>query len=352
MIYQVTKALLKKDIALFLRNRFYLLITALGLIFYLVIYFVLPIHDEDAFDLAVYAPVLPPAFNELSDFEGVEVSFFPDREELKKSVVDGDYQVAVALPVDIIETWNAGGKPEITVFYSSSAPQEIKPVVTALIKELSYNQTGQTLDYETSEDVLGPDMLDNRIPLRDRIRSLLAVFILLVEIMTLAGLISVEIEQGTARALLVTPLRIGELFLAKGMLGMILATGQAVLFMLLVGGFNHQPLIMLITLVLGSLMAVGIGFFLAAAARDVMSVTGWGLLVLVILAIPGFGMVIPGLLSDWVKVIPSFYLTDTINRVANYGAGWGNISLNLVIITAFSALVLGAGMLVLRRRYQ
>jgi len=99
-------------------------------------------------------------------------------------------------------------------------------------------------------------------------------------------------------------------------------------------------------------MVVGIGFLLASLVRDVMAVTGWGMLVLIILALPGFGTAVPGLLSDWAKVIPSFYITDTLNRVINYSAGWGDVWLNLVILAVFSTAVLIAGMTVLRRRYQ
>lgn len=120
----------------------------------------------------------------------------------------------------------------------------------------------------------------------------------------------------------------------------------------LVGGFAHQPFIILTALIIGSIMAVGIGFLLASAVRDVNAVTGWGMLVLLLMALPGFGLVIPGLISSWVKIIPSYYLTDTVNRVANYGAGWGDVGMNLVIMTSFSFIVIWAGMMTLRKRYQ
>ena len=122
--------------------------------------------------------------------------------------------------------------------------------------------------------------------------------------------------------------------------------------MALVGGFIHQPLIILTTLLIGSAMVVGIGFLLASITRDVNGVTGWGILILIILAIPGFGAVIPGLISSWAKAIPSYYLTDTVSRVVNYGAGWGDVGMNLTILIAFTAFVIGVGMITLRRRYQ
>ena len=352
MNMRIIRSLLKKDIALFMSNRFYMLITAVGIVFYIGIYFVLPAQLDERLSLGIYAPVLPPAFAQLTENEGVDAGFFTSEESLKEAVLDGDYQVAIALPADIIDEWAVGGKPLIKVYYASTAPSEITAAVVALVEELAYAQTGQSLNFQTTEEILGPDMLGNQIALRDRMRPLLAIFILLVEILTLASLIAVEIEQGTARALLITPMRVPHLFIAKGLLGVGLALGQAILFMALVGGFSHEPFIILTTLIIGSVMVVGTGFLLASLVRDVMAVTGWGMLILILLAVPGFGTVIPGLVSDWAKVIPSYYLTDTVSRVANYGAGWGDIGMNLVILAGFAIVVSGAGMIALRRRYK
>jgi ABC-2 type transport system permease protein len=349
---RIIKALLKKDSVLFTSNRFYLLITVVGIIFYIGTYFILPSKVDEKLRLAMYAPVVSAAFNQLTNQEGVEIEFFPSQEAVKQSVLVGDYQIAIALPADIIQAWEAGAKPQITIYYASSAPVELKDAIAALVKELSFAQTGQALKFDTTEEILGPDMFGAQIALRDRMRPLLAVFILLVEIMTLASLISGEIEQGTVRALLVSPMRISDLFIAKGILGVGLALVQAILFMALVGGFDRQPVIVMLTLLIGSLMVVGTGFLLASLARDVNAVTGWGVLVLIILAIPGFGSVIPGLLSEWAKVIPSYYLTDTINRALNYDAGWSDIWLNLFILLSFTSVVIWGGMTALRRRYR
>jgi ABC-2 type transport system permease protein len=346
------RALLKKDLALFMGNRFYMLITVVGIVFYIGAYFVLPSRVDEKLSLAIHAPVMPPAFAQLLGHEGVDVRTFADEESLRQAVLDGDYQVAISLPADIMNTWVAGGKPEITVYYSTTAPPEVRDAVVALVKELSYAQTGQALSFRTTQQVLGTDMLGAQISLRERMRPLFAVLMLLTEIMTLASLISVEIDQGTARALLTTPMRVSELFTAKGTLGVGLALAQSVLFMALVGGFSRQPVIVLAALALGSVMVVGVGFLLASVARDVMAVTGWGMLVLIVLVIPGFGMVVPGLLSSWAKVIPSYYLTETVNRAVNYGAGWSDVAANLGILAGFSAAVLLAGMIALRRRYQ
>ncbi|ADJ26587.1 ABC-2 type transporter [Dehalogenimonas lykanthroporepellens BL-DC-9] len=348
---RVIGALLKKDLSLFMSSRFYLFITILSLVFYVAIYLIMPANTEEKLSLGMHAPLVPPAFEMLAA-EGTEVSYFDSDEALREAVLAGDFNVGLTLPTDIMDTWADGGKPEITVYYAATAPPEIAEAVITLVRELSYIQTGDILAFDTTEEVMGPDLLGEQIALRDRMRPMLVILILLTEIMTLASLIAVEIAQGTARALLVTPMRTGDLFTAKGILGVGLALAQAVLFMAIVGGLAHQPLIIITTLLLASFFVVGTGFLVASLARDVNSVTGWGMVILILFAIPGFGAVVPGLLADWARVIPSYYLIDTVNRVANYGAGWSEVGGNLAITAAVTAVILAAGLVALRRRFQ
>jgi ABC-type multidrug transport system permease subunit len=343
--------LLKKDLALFLANRFYLLMTVVGLVFYVAAYFVLPRTVNESLSLAMYAPTIPPSFQQLTQQPGTSIKLFDTEDDMLQAILKGNYQAGIALPPDILTVWANGGRPKITVFYQAGSPPEVADAITALVKELSYAQTGQALTAEVTEQTLGPDRLGTQVALRDRMRPLLAVFILLLEIMSLASLITVEIEQGTARALLVTPMRTAELYAAKAILGVGLALVQALVFMGMVGGFNHQPLIILLTFLIGSVLVVGTGFLMAALAKDVTAVTGWGVLVFVILTIPGLGSLIPGLLSGWAKVIPSFFLTDTVMRVTNYGAGWGEVAGNLAILAAISAALVALGLVTLKRRY-
>lgn len=123
------------------------------------------------------------------------------------------------MPPDIMDTWVSGGKLKITVYYASTAPPEINAAIVALVKELSYAQTGQALNFETTEEILGPDTLGNQIALRDLCGRSSPFSFYWWKSLTLASLIAVEIEQGTARALLVTPLRTSQLFIVKGLRG-------------------------------------------------------------------------------------------------------------------------------------
>ncbi len=351
MNIQVVRTLLKKDLTLFINDRFYFYLTIIGLVFYIGLYFVMPSKVDEKISLGVYAPVLPPAFSQAVSPEGTDVRFFQDEEDLKDAILKGDLMAGVALTPEALMDWEDGQIPTIYIYYDSASPPEISAAISTLIKEFAYSQTGQILVYDTSEQILGHDMIGRQIPMRDRMLPLLASFLLLTEMLSLAALIAIEVEQGTIRAILSTPLRVSELFLAKGILGVTLAFAQVALFLGVIGGLNQQPVAMLVTLFFGSLLVVGIGFLLAALSRDVMAVTGWGVLFMIFLAIPAIGHIVPGLLADWAKVIPSYYLTDSFSRIANYGAGLVDILPNLGILAGMTVVLYAAGIAVLRRRY-
>ena len=154
----------------------------------------------------------------------------------------------------------AGQKPRIKAYFGSDVPPEYKDAVELLIKEIIFEQTGHELDIEVSEEILGPDMAGMQIPPRNRIRPMLAVLLLIFETFGLASLITEEVERRTIQALLVTPVSIQGFFVSKGITGISLAFVQAVLFMGVTGGLNNHPLIVIVTLLLGSIMVTGIGF--------------------------------------------------------------------------------------------
>jgi len=351
MNFRIIRALVAKDLSLFFRNRFYGLITVLGIVVYITIYLVMPGSVDEKLEIGLYAPVVPPVLEQLPE-EGVEIQAVESEEALIEAVIKGQYAAGMALPADIMDKFASGQKPRITLYFQADAPEEVKDAVEFLIRELAYLQTGQPLAIETSVEILGRDMLGEQIPPRDRMRPLFALALIMFETMGLASLISEEVEQGTAEALLVTPTRVGDLFAAKGLTGVGLAFAQAVFFMAIVGGLSSQPLIILTTLLLGAVLVTGAGFLIASLSKDMMSVMAWGAVVIIIFVIPAFGIMFPGTISGWVKVIPSYYLADAVHQAANFGAGWGDVWPNLLILLGFNLVIVWGGMMALRRKFR
>ncbi len=352
MRLRAIRALVAKDFTLFFRNRFFALITLLGLVVYVALYFVMPGSVDETLDIGLYAPAWSPAVDDIQQ-QGLEIHVAGSEDDLKDGVVAHDYVAGIVLPGDLVEKLASGQKPQIDLYFASDTPEETKEAVASLMRDLIYVQTGQPLAVDFSTQVLpGPDMAGQQVPPRDRLRPLFAVLLIVFETYGLATLLTEEIEHRTIQALLVTPVTVKDLFAAKGTTGITLAFGQGALFMAVVGGLNQQPVIVILALLLAALLVTGIGFLIASLAKDMMSVLAWGILALVILVIPSMGTMFPGVITEWVKVIPSYYVVDTVDRVASYGSGWPDIWRNLLILLAFDVAFLLIGMVALRRRFQ
>jgi ABC-2 type transport system permease protein len=349
---QIVSALVVKDLSLFFRNRFFALITMLALVFYALIYFIMPSSVDEFLELGLYAPQIPPILSGQMENEGLRLVRADSEEALIQAVDDGEVKVGVVIPADLQANLAAGEKERINIYFSASLPAELEGVYDVFLQELAFMMVGQPLQLETVEEILGRDMAGEQIPQRDRMIPLFAVFMLMMETIGLASLISAEVEAGTLQALFVTPLRVEGLFLSKGITGVGLAFVQVALFLLVTGSLAQQPVLILATMLVGSILVTGLAFLLSSASKDMVSVMARGILALLILAIPSFGVMFPGAVSDWVKIIPSYYMVDTVHQAANLGAGWGDLWANLVILSGFSALFFALGIVALKRKFR
>lgn len=344
MNLRIVGVLVSKDLQLFSRNRLFAVVTPLAFALYLLAYFLMPSTVDETLEIGFYAPVMPPFFAQAQE-EGLEIELAESEQALREAVIEGRYIAGVALHGERVES------TKVNVYFAAGTPEEIRDAVGVLVKELAYLHAGHPLAINVSEQILGPDMLGMQIPPRDRLRPLLAIFILLVETMALATLIGEEVGRRTIRALLVTKMTLNDLFVAKGVVGMSMAFGQAALFMAIVGGLNRQPLTVLTALLLGALLVTGIGFLIGSATRDMLSGMPWLLVAFVPLTIPAIGVVFPGSITGWAKVIPSYYLVDTVHRAANFGSGLGDVWQGLLILLAYDLVFIWIGITALRRRF-
>lgn len=349
---QMLAAVIRKDLQLWFRNRFLAVVTALALVAYALIYYLLPSQIDETIELAVYGPAIAAAAAAPMEEQGLVLQQYSSEAALRRAVVEGDYPVGVRFPDDLLELLADGQRPVVEVYLSADIPESYQDIYPILVEEWVAVMAGSSMPVEFEEEVLGPDMAGSLTPTRDRMLPLLAVFVLMVEVLGLASLISEEITAGTIRALLITPLSTEGLFAAKGVFGVGFAFIQVVLLMLVTGGLITQPLLILLILLISAVMVTGIAFLLASISRDMMSVMSKGVLAIVVLAIPAFNVLLPGLTTDWIKAIPSYYLVDAVHRVINLDAGWAAVWSNVLILGAFSVAFLSLGVLALRRQFR
>lgn len=359
MNWPVTAALVQKDLALLGRNRFFAFIAVFGLLFYALVYYLMPGTVEEGLDLALYAPEIPPLLlEELQQGEEEITIWLPgSREGLQELVSSRQVELGVAFPGDILERLAAGEEVQVETFYTGEVPGELVEAYNMLVA-LIFNQLGGVtagtgLEMEVEEEVLGPGKPGQSgqpgkpVPPRDRMVPLFVVFLLLTETMSLASLLGEEIEGHTLQALLVTPVNLGDIFLSKGVYGVGLAFVQAALLLGITGGLGRDPLLVLGTLLPGSLLVTGLGFLIASISRDFMSVMGWGMVAMVVLSLPAFGLLFPGMAAGWIRFIPSHHLVETLDQVINFGAGWRETWGDLAVLLAWGLGFMALGIKVL-----
>ncbi len=350
-------ALVRKDVKLFFRNQFFALITLMGLAFYLLVYFMLPATVEERLPVAVYVEsvaaeltsTLPLNAGELSD--GLTIVTFDSKEALIAAVEKGDYLAGLVLPADALAAVRRGEPISLSLYYAPNTPSEMREALNSILKAGFNSLAGVSGSGVTRvTEVLGAPVTAP-IPLRDRVLPTLVLTILAVEVMGLATLIVEEVEHGTARAVLITPLGTPQFFASKAVMGIGLAFVQVFAIVAISGKLAADPLLITLTLLIGCLLITGIGFLIAALSRDMMSVIGWGMMVLIVLALPSFTLLFPAIGSGWIDYIPSYYLVDTLHRTMNFSASLGDVAPNLLTLLIIGGGTLVIGSVALRRRF-
>ncbi len=350
-------ALVLKDIKLFFRNQFFAVITVIGLVAYTAIYFLLPAEVNDAFNLAIYlenpaATMVDETFAEFMDF-----TLFESEAAMLTALEDDGGEFFLGLSISEAEAAAIvdGRSAEIDAYYAPGIAAETKQVYDDLLVVVANAANPAAAAnfgrINESNVVLGNDMLETPITIRDRIIPMLLLFTLSVEVLGLATLIMREVESGTARAVITSPLRLHQFFTSKALMGMILAFSQLIILVAITGKISTSPLLLTATLLLGSFLIVGIGFLIAAISKDNMSVLAWGMFIIILFSIPAVAVMLPGLATGWIEVIPSYFLVDSLHRILNFDAGWADVGRNLFMLFAIGAGTLLIGSAALRRRF-
>jgi ABC-2 type transport system permease protein len=200
--------------------------------------------------------------------------------------------------------------------------------------------------------VVGVDRVGDQISPQDRMIPLIAVMVLLVESMALAGLVAVEIQTRTATAVVASPASVGDLLSAKGLTGTLLAFSQAGLVLLLVGAFGYEPLLLALALLIGSIMTAGFGMLAGSAGRDFMTTIFLSMVFIIPMAVPAVAALFPGAASAWVQVLPTYGFIETIVGVTAYGYGWSDTTGYLLMSAVWCVIIFAAGWFILRRRVE
>jgi ABC-2 type transport system permease protein len=353
----VIGAILAKDLRMFARDRFYTLVSVLGLAVYIAVFWVLPATVDETVGLGVHLPggeEMLAGAGAAGGTEGFDIRVYGSSAALAAAVEAGE-EVAAGLdfPAEFLTAAATGEATTVRVLLTGGAPEALRPALVGGVREIAFAVAGNPAPVtlpEMEEIIVGTDRAGAQVPLRERMRPLLVFFVLMTEMFALAALVAAEISQRTVTAILATPARVGDVLAAKTALGTLLAFSQALLLALATGMLSRDPLVLVIALLLGSLLITGFGLVAGSSGKDFVAIIFWSMVFLIPLAIPAFSALFPGTASGWVRALPTYGLFQAIMGAAAYGQTLAELWPHLLGLAAWCAAIFAVGVAVLGRR--
>lgn len=353
-------AVITKDLRAFSRDTFYVVVTVLGLVFYVIVLYLLPTSVDESVSLGIAGRDIPaPAAAVLAlgaGEQGLDVRVVDSREALREAVLgeaEGEPVAAgVVFPDGFLADVAAGERVAVEVLVTADVPGEVETAVTSMVREIAHLIAGQPLPVtmlDTDQVVIGVDRVGAQTSLRDQMLPMFAFAVLLTESFALASLVAGELHTRTATALLVTPLSVPELLTAKAVVGTLLAFVQTGVLLAVTGGFEPAPGPLLLTLLLGSLLVTGVGLIAGSLGKDFLGIVSWSMLFMVPLAVPAFTVLFPGSAAAWVQALPTHGFVAAMIELTR-GLSLGDVAGDLLALAAWCAVGIAAGMLALRMR--
>ena len=283
----------------------------------------------------------------LSAEPSIVVSFYADESSLQAAVERGSVDMGIVVPADVDSVIRSADKTKLPAYvWGESLAKDrmfIGSTLVGMVRELS----GQKTAFEVESIFLGDE---EDVAWSDRILPFLVLITVFLGGVFLPGTsIISEKEHGTLQAMIVTPARAGEVFLAKGILATLLSLTMGIFILVLNRAFGAHPDVLIAFVALGALQAVTIGLMLGAALKDVSTLFAFWKSGGIILFMPAVVFMFPKI-PQWIgKCFPTYYLVSPIVDISQNGAGWSEVSAHFFILLAIDVALIALLGLILRR---
>lgn len=281
-----------------------------------------------------------------TESDALEVTLYGSEDALRDAVSQRVEDAGLVLQAEFDVLVRSGQKPRLQLFLNGETSETDQTVllvtVIDLVREVAGSPAPLTVETVIVDD--GPT-----VPLVDRIVPLLVLLaITIAGVFLPASTIVQEREARTLHAILVTPVRVSEVMLGKGVAGFALAFGMGALTLVL-NGITGQTVSLLVVLVIASIMSVEVGLLLGAAVSDMATLfsvwKGGG----IILFAPAILFLFPGA-PEWIaRIFPTYYFLGPLYEIVVHGSTIGSQALDLGVALAICAALVPAIDLLSRR---
>lgn len=282
----------------------------------------------------------------MRQLEGIETTLLADSGRLQELVGASDLDAGLVLPEGFDDAVRNGERPILEFYVGGETHASDRIILAVTAVDLVRQIEGSPPPVEVDVVQMGAE----RLPLSVRLVPFVVMYTLLIAAVFLPSFsLADEREHGTLQALVVTPVRLTEVVVAKGIVGFVLALAMAVVTLWMNDALGAEPWPLIVVLLAAGLLLVEVGLIYATAAKDV---TG------VFTLIKGTGIILLGptlfyMFPDWpqwiAKLFPTYWVIEPVYQVTVNGAGLGDVWGELAVALAV-AVILGLAAVALTRR--
>jgi ABC-2 type transport system permease protein len=268
--------------------------------------------------------------------DSVSTQEFSTESQLKEAVERGALDMGVVLPAEFDALVSNGDTAPLTAYIWGESLAQNRAILGVTLASLVREMTGQEIPLDIVITPLGDA---EAIPWEDRLLPFLVLMAVVIGgTMVPASSLVNEKQEGTLTALTITPSTLSEVFLAKGVLGILISTLMGVLILILNQAFVSERLLLVVVLALGATLAASFGVLLGALTKDVTTlfatIKGIGLL----LYAPALIYLFPTL-PQWIaRIFPTYYIIGPVIEIVQNGGTWSDVALDVLILVL---LILG-----------
>jgi len=270
--------------------------------------------------------------------------------DVQQAVKNGAVDIGIVLPEDFDNSIEQGKETTIKAYVWGESLAKHRIILAVTIANMVRELAGQEAPVEFEAISLGDGV---SIPWNER----LLPFIVLMAVF-LGGLVlpatSVinEKQKRTLEALVVTPTTVGEIFTAKGLVGLVLSLFMGIVILLLNQAFGAEPALLVTVLALGAVMAATIGLLLGAFIKDITTLLAVWKFGGILLFAPAFIYMFPEI-PQWIgRIFPTYYVLQPIVEISQWGGGWPAIATNVFILIALDIILIGVVVYALKKKEQ
>jgi len=347
----------KKDIIDAAKNQ-YLFISLLMPVFLSLLFRVMfpGIDDRLSLTVAYYDAGASRIVSELSSLPDVQLVAAASEQEVQQAVRD-KATGGLVIPPGFDAAVQAGEKPGLKVYLNNRQGGGALSAFQSLVDEQLWKLTGRDLPLA---DITILQAFPERAGLaaegfrmdRFTLVMLLVLAISGVGVFIVPTLLVEEKERKTLKSLLVSPATPVEVAAGKALAGVVYSLAVVAVVMVLNRGWLGVWPVTLLAILLGTILMVLVGLVMGGLLGSIAQVNTWSSILLVALLLPSWFTVVPlpAPADAVVRLIPSFYLVDLLDRAASGAAPLSAIWVSLVVLAACAAAAFALVVWTLRRQ--